>query len=228
MKISSDLTEFQERLGYQFKKVPLLIDALTHSSAVTPRKSDNQRLEFLGDRVLGLVLANALLNSDKKAKEGVLAPRFNMLVCKESCAEIGNNIGLGSVLKLGRSEMVSGGRRKISLLGDAMEAVLAAIFLDGGFLAAEKIILFHWKNMIDTVAKDARDPKTELQEWAQSKGFPPPLYSTIARVGPAHDPLFEIEVRIENGFSSSAKAGNKREAEKIAAAALLKTIKVAK
>ena len=225
MKVSSELAKFQDRLGYHFKELSFLIDAVTHSSASSSGKKNNQRLEFLGDRVLGLAIAKALLNSDSEASEGVLAPRFNMLVRKETCAEVAETIELGSVLKLGRSEIISGGRRKVSLVGDAMEAILAAIFLDGGFPAAEKIILSHWKDKIKKVAKDARDPKTELQEWAQSQGYSPPHYTVKARAGPDHDPLFEIEAKIENGFSSTGKAGSKREAEKLAAAALLKNIK---
>ncbi|MGB1096841.1 MAG: ribonuclease III, partial [Paracoccaceae bacterium] len=188
-------------------------------------RRDNQRLEFLGDRVLGLVISDALLKADEEASEGLLAPRFNALVRKDCCAEVAEEIDLGAVIKLGRSEMLSGGRRKKTLLGDAIEAVIAAVFLDGGFEAAQKVILRHWSARIAGVKALARDPKTELQEWAQSCGFSPPTYTLISRAGPDHQPVFVIEARLENGLFVQATAGNKREAEKVAATALLQQIK---
>ena len=228
MKLSSDLNAFEERLGYKFKNPSPLIEAVTHSSTSSPSRRDNQRLEFLGDRVLGLVVSDALLKNDDKASEGILAPRFNALVSKECCAEVAEEIDLGTVLKLGRSEMLSGGRRKKTLLGDAIEAVIAAVFLDGGFEAAQKVVLRHWGRRISKVNSLARDPKTELQEWAQSYGFPPPKYSLMSREGPDHQPVFVIEARLENGLFMKASAGNKRDAEKVAATALLQMIKGSK
>ena len=225
MKLSSDLNAFEERLGYKFKNPSPLIEALTHSSTSSPSRRDNQRLEFLGDRVLGLIISCALLKDDDQASEGLLAPRFNALVRKECCAEVAEEIDLGPVLKLGRSEMLSGGRRKKTLLGDAIEAVIAAVFLDGGFEAAQKVVLRHWSGRISNVKTLARDPKTELQEWAQSCGFPPPKYSLMSRKGPDHQPVFVIEARLENGLFIEASAGNKRDAEKDAAATLLQKIK---
>ncbi len=141
-----------------------------------PARPDNQRLEFLGDRVLGLVMAAALMRADRDASEGQLAPRFNALVRKETCAEVARDIDLGAALKLGRSEMMSGGRRKEALLADAMEAVIAAVYLDAGFDAAEALVLRLWGGRIGAVAADARDAKTALQEWAQARGLPPPTY----------------------------------------------------
>ena len=139
---------FQDRLGYRFVRPELLTEAVTHASISSATRSDNQRLEFLGDRVLGLVMAEALLEDDIGASEGKLAPRFNALVRKETCAEIARSLGLGKVLKLGRSEMMSGGRRKQALLGDAMEAVIAAVYRDGGFSAAKDLILNLWNTHI--------------------------------------------------------------------------------
>src|SRR6056297_3809604 len=127
MKLSGELKAFQTRLGHEFTDPALLVRAVTHSSMSSPTRDDNQRLEFLGDRVLGLVMAEALLEHDRGASEGQLAPRFNALVRKETCAEVAREIDIGAVLKLGRSEMLSGGRRKMALLGDAMEAVIAAV-----------------------------------------------------------------------------------------------------
>ena len=139
MKIASDLALFQTRLGYRFKQPSGLIEAVTHASKGTSTRRDYQRLEFLGDRVLGLVIAQALLAQDQEASEGILALRYNALVRKETCAEIARDIDLGAVLKLGRSEMITGGRRKQTLLGDAMEAVIAAVYLDGGMEAAQAL-----------------------------------------------------------------------------------------
>ena len=221
MKLSADIRAFAARLGHDFARPELLIRALTHSSISAPTRPDNQRLEFLGDRVLGLVMAEALLAADAEASEGRLAPRFNALVRKETCAEVAREIDLGAVLKLGRSEMLSGGRRKEALLGDAMEAVIAAIYLDGGFEAARAIILRLWGARIQSVEADARDPKTALQEWAQGRGLAPPRYVEIAREGPDHAPVFTIAARLENGQEERATAGSKRQAEQAAAKALL-------
>lgn len=221
MKLSADLIALQKRIGYRFEQGALLTEAVTHSSMSTPSRGDNQRLEFLGDRVLGLVMAEALLGADVKATEGQLAPRYNALVRKEACADVAREIGLGDVLRLGRSEMKSGGRRKLALLGDAMEALIAAVYVDGGFEAAQSMILRLWGERINKVEDDARDPKTSLQEWAQSKGLNPPAYVETARSGPDHAPQFTIEARLDNGETSSAEAGSKRLAEQAAAKALL-------
>ena len=140
---------------------------------------------------------------------------------KEACADVAREIDLGAVLKLGRSEMLSGGRRKQALLGDAMEAVIAAVYRDAGFEAAKQMVLRLWGRRIDKVKDDARDAKTALQEWAQARGLPPPAYVETARSGPDHAPKFTIEARLENGARESAQAGSKRQAEQAAAKALL-------
>lgn len=221
MRLAADLQAFSARLGHDFARPDLLIRAVTHASIATPQRPDNQRLEFLGDRVLGLVISETLLGADKGASEGLLAPRFNALVRKETCADVAREIGLGDVLKLGRSEMMSGGRRKEALLGDAMEAVVAAVYLDAGLEAARGLILRLWGNRIGAVKADARDAKTALQEWAQARGLPPPAYTEQAREGPDHQPMFTVEVRLESGETEVAKAGTKRQAEQTAAKALL-------
>ena len=210
MKLSGELKAFEGRLGHRFAQPALLVRAVTHSSMVSPTRDDNQRLEFLGDRVLGLVMAEALLERDPSAEEGQLAPRFNALVRKEACADVAREIDLGAVLKLGRSEMLSGGRRKQALLGDAMEAVIAAVYRDAGFEAAKQMVLRLWGSRIDKVKDDARDAKTALQEWAQARGLPPPAYVETARSGPDHAPKFTIEARLENGARESAQAGSRR------------------
>src|SRR6056297_2281402 len=221
VKLSRDMAAFQARLGHEFSDPALLVRALTHSSMSSPNRDDNQRLEFLGDRVLGLVMAEALLEHDKAAAEGKLAPRYNALVRKEACADVAREIDLGAVLKLGRSEMLSGGRRKLALLGDAMEAVIAAVYRDAGFDVAKAVVLRLWGSRIDKVKDDARDAKTALQEWAQARGLPPPAYVETARTGPDHAPQFTIEARLENGTRETAQAGSKRQAEQAAAKALL-------
>ena len=221
MKISADLMAFAARIGHSFRKPELLVRAVTHASIGSTTRPDNQRQEFLGDRVLGLVMAEALLAADPKAAEGLLAPRFNALVRKETCAEVAREVGLGEVLKLGRSEMLTGGRRKEALLGDAMEAVIAAVHQDAGFEAARALVLRLWGSRVGQVDADARDPKTALQEWAQARGMPPPGYAKTGRSGPDHAPVFTVEVTLENGESAEATAGSKRVAEQAAAKLLL-------
>jgi ribonuclease-3 len=221
VKLSGELKAFQTRIGHEFANPALLVRAVTHSSVGTPNREDNQRLEFLGDRVLGLVMSEALLQDDLDASEGQLAPRFNALVRKETCADVARDIDLGSVLRLGRSEMLSGGRRKQALLGDAMEAVIAAVYRDAGFTAARDVVLRLWGERIARVEADARDPKTALQEWAQARGMKPPKYLELSRDGPDHAPVFTIAARLENGDQAHASAGSKRQAEQAAAQALL-------
>lgn len=226
MKLSADLKAFQDRLGYRFSDPEYLIRALTHSSIGSPTRENNQRLEFLGDRVLGLVMAEALLETDRDASEGQLAPRYNALVRKEACAAVAVDIDLGDVLKLGRSEMMSGGRRKKALLGDAMEAVIAAVYQDGGFDAAKDLVMRLWHDRLNSVETDARDPKTALQEWTQANGKGLPVYQEISREGPDHAPVFTIEVQVGTDMSATAKAASKRKAEQSAAAALLARLNV--
>ncbi|MDR9484865.1 MULTISPECIES: ribonuclease III [Sediminimonas] len=224
MKLSRELRAFEGRIGHRFERGDLLLSALTHPSMSSPAREDNQRLEFLGDRVLGLVMAEALLKRDSAASEGQLAPRFNALVRKEACADVAAEISLGEVMKLGRSEMMSGGRRKKALLGDAMEAVIAAVYLDAGFEAARDMVLRLWGDRVDRVEQDARDPKTALQEWAQARGLAPPKYVETGRSGPDHAPIFTIAACLDNGEKHEATAGSKRQAEQAAAQGLLSKV----
>ena len=171
--------------------------------------------------VLGLVIAEALLAEDTGAAEGDLAPRLNALVRKETCAEVAAALDLGSAIRMGRSEMLSGGRRKTALLGDAMEAVIAAVYLDGGLDAARGLILGAWGGRIAAVRGIGRDAKTALQEWAQSRGLPPPAYVDLDRQGPDHAPVFSVAVRLEDGREALARAASKRAAQQAAAEAML-------
>lgn len=221
MKISADLTAFAQRLGHPYRDPELLVRALTHASISSSTRQSNERLEFLGDRVLALTMAQALFMGDRGAAEGQLAPRFNALVRQETCADVAREIGLGDVLKLGRSETMSGGRRKEALLGDAMEALIASIFLDAGFETAQQVVLRLWGARIANVDLDARDAKTALQEWAQARGYTTPTYTELNRDGPDHQPNFTVEVRLENNEVAEGRAGTKRQAEQSAAKALL-------
>lgn len=211
-------------LGHEFADPELLERALTHSSIANRARPDNQRLEFLGDRVLGLVIAEALLAEDKTAAEGQIAPRFNALVRKETCAEIATHIGIGEALILGRSEAQTGGRRKTALLGDAMEAVLAAVYRDAGMEKVRAVILKLWGDHIAKAEQDARDAKTRLQELAQARGESLPTYRVVDRRGPDHKPIFKIEVKLQSGGTASAEASSKRDAEQQAARRLLEEI----
>lgn len=224
MKISGELKAFEGRIGHVFSDPELIVRAVTHSSMSSPTRGNNQRLEFLGDRVLGLVMAEAVQVHDKSASEGQLAPRYNALVRKEACADVARQIDLGAVLKLGRSEMLSGGRRKMALLGDAMEAVIAAVYQDAGYVVARDMVLRLWGDRVSSVEEDARDPKTSLQEWAQARGLKPPAYVETARSGPDHAPVFTIVARLDNGEEASATAPSKRQAAQVAAKTLLERL----
>lgn len=221
MTPSRELQEFQHRIGYQFAKPELLLRALTHTSIAAATRPSNQRLEFLGDRVLNLVIAEALLKLDASADEGTLAPRYNALVRKETCADVARAVDLGAVLRLGRGEMSTGGRRKNAILGDAMEAVIAAVYSDGGLEPARALILRLWGDRINHAEAQARDPKTALQEWAQARGMGPPRYEVISRTGPDHAPVFAMRAVLDNGQSADAAASSKRQAEQAAAKKLL-------
>ena len=225
MSANSAIQRFSERLGHRFKDEGLLRQALTHASASSKKDHDNQRLEFLGDRVLGLAISQALFEDDRSAREGQLAPRFNALVRKEACADVAEQINLGEALMLGRSEMRSGGRRKVALLGDAMEAVIAAVYLDAGFNTTQALILRLWGDRIFTAQERAADPKSSLQEWAQARGLPTPVYKDISRTGPDHQPVFIVEAVLENGYAARGEAASKKTAQVHAAAALLIEVK---
>ena len=224
MRLSTELEAFCARIGHRFARPDLLRQALTHASIATPARPDNQRLEFLGDRVLGLVMAEALHAADPAAREGTLARRYNALVRKETCAEVARDCGLGDALRLGRSEMLSGGRRKEAILADALEAVIAAVYLDAGFDTARALVLRLWGARLKRSDTDLRDAKTALQEWAQARGQTPPVYTETGRDGPDHAPVFTIEVRLASGQAASASASAKRQAEQAAATTLLRRL----
>jgi len=210
-------------LGYRFKSRAILDRALTHASTRSDQKrgEDNERLEFLGDRVLGLVIAELLLERDAKASEGALARRFNRLVRKETCARVGRSINLGPMMVLSSAEDDSGGRDKDTILADAIEALLAAIFLEAGFGAARDVIRMLWSPLVDGLPETVADAKSMLQEWAQGQGLPLPRYVEIERKGPDHAPVFTTEVSIDGKRPARGSGANKRAAEQAAASAML-------
>ncbi|HUF57162.1 MAG TPA: ribonuclease III [Thermohalobaculum sp.] len=210
-----------QRLGHDFAEPALIEQALTHPSAASPARPDNQRLEFLGDRVLGLVIAGALLRAYPDESEGSLAPRFNALVRRETLAEVAEETGLGGHLRLGRSESLGGGRRKAAILADAMEALIAALYLDGGMEAAERFVLDRWRRRIEAPEAAPTDAKTRLQEWAQARGMAPPDYEEVRRSGPDHAPRFVVAATLASGETATGEARSKKQAEQAAAAALL-------
>lgn len=213
----------EKSIGYAFKDKNLALRALTHSSYGDGRRKtpDYERLEFLGDRVLGLMTAQALFFLSAE-KEGTLARRLNALVRKETCARISRRLGIGEALLMSPSEEKQGGRDKTSILGDACESILGAIYLDGGFSAAQDFFDTHWKSDIDAVTnKSMMDPKTALQEKASSKNKALPTYSIIERSGPDHKPLFVVEVEVEDIGKAKGTGKSKKDAERYAAIHLL-------
>lgn len=217
------LTALEDRIGYKFKTVTLAVRAMTHSSYGDGQRitADNERLEFLGDRVLGLLTADALFHHSTEA-EGTLARRLNALVRKETCAQIARQINVGDALLLSSAEDRQGGRDKTSILGDACEALIAAIYLDGGYEAARAFFERYWRPvLIEVVRKSAKDPKTRLQELAMGAGYPLPLYEVIERSGPDHNPVFIVQVSLDTIGSAQGSGKSKRDAERLAATHLL-------
>ncbi len=208
-------------LDHSYGQPALLDQALTHPSAPGPGGAAYQRLEFLGDRVLGLVVADMLLAAFPGDDEGALARRHVGLVRSEALARVALDIDLGRYLVLSRGEEESGGRSNPGLLSDALEAVIASLYLDGGMAPAEAFIRRHWTATMEAAERPPEDSKTRLQEWAQGAGRPLPVYTVLSTTGPAHSPEFEIEVRVEGEAPASALGPSKRAAEQAAAARLL-------
>ncbi len=214
----------EDRIGYRFTNAALLDHALSHVSALKGarnRAGSYQRLEFLGDHVLGLVISDMLFGAFPKADEGELSRRLADLVRKETCAEIARTIDLGAAIRLGASEVNAGGRTRPAILADVCEALIGAVYLDGGFPAAKALVGRLWEARMRTKAQPLRDPKTVLQEWAQARGLPPPSYREIARSGPAHDPQFRVAVELPHFASAEGGGRSKRAAEQAAAAAMI-------
>ena len=221
------LEDLQKELGYKFTNSGVLRDALTHTSVegYAPDVMGYERLEFLGDRILGLVVAETLLKQFPKESEGSIAKRHTAVVQRKALVAVAIKINLGRYLHLSEGELKTGGREKQAILSDATEALIAAIYIDGGFDMAQKFVQDYWQDLIDTSNTPPEDPKTQLQEWVQARQLPLPVYNLISEVGTSHEPVFEMEVVIEGFSNVMATASSKKNAEKKAAEILMKIIK---
>ncbi len=215
--------EVERLLDHAFTCRELLHRALTHASASRScgAGADYERLEFLGDRVLALVVAEMLLESFPDEREGAIARRHAALVRRDTLARVAGGVNLDRHIRLSKGEDESGGRANPALLADACEAVIAALYLDGGLEVAARFIRGHWQALIAEAVTPPRDSKTALQEWAQARGLPLPDYRLVSTKGPPHDPRFVVEVEVEGAEAACARAASKRAAEKAAAKLLL-------
>jgi ribonuclease-3 len=213
-----------EKLGHTFKDQALLKRALTHASA--DAVMSNERLEFLGDRVLGLIVAEKLHDRYPDDAEGALALKFNALARGAACARAASDAGIAEHIILASSEKSSGGRDKPAILSGVCEAVIAALYLDGGMEAARAFVTRHWDGMFDELSHDMRDAKTRLQEWAQAKGRDgaAPVYTLKERAGPDHAPRFIVEAKVSGLDAVTGEGGSKRQAEQDAAQKLLNMV----
>lgn len=217
----SRFEDFTSRTGYRFNDQDLLIEALTHGST-QKHKGDYQRLEFLGDRVLGLIIAEHLFRTYPNHGEGELTAIHSALVRGQSCAKAGDTIGLSDFVIIGTGERAKGMNLNRTLLGDVMEALVAAIYLDGGFAAARTFVLKAWETLLDHPSVATKDAKTFLQEWALARALPIPTYTMLSREGPEHEPVFVVSVDVKGKEPAAGTAKSKRGAEMDAAANFLK------
>jgi len=215
------LSALQARIGHEFADPSLLSRALTHVSASPARRESYERLEFLGDRVLGLAVAHMLYDAFPNESEGELSRRLAALVRKETCADVAEAWGVGPAMRLGEGEAQTGGRAKRALLGDICEAIIGAAFLDGGAAAAEHVVRSAFGARMTASGQELRDAKTALQEWAQARGLAAPRYQLVARSGPDHAPFFEVAVEVKGFEVTQGSGASKRVAEQAAAAAFL-------
>jgi len=211
-------------LGYAFADPALLEEALTHRSAAGRGSAAYERLEFLGDRVLGLVVADMLMQAFPDENEGALARRLAALVREDTLAAVARDIGLGPKIHLGPGEAESGGRENNALLADVCEAMIAAIYRDGGLEPARRFIQAHWSARLAAEPAPPQDAKSALQEWAQARGLSLPSYRVVEREGPDHAPVFTVAVEVSGKPSAVATGASKRVAEQAAARMLLEEI----
>jgi ribonuclease-3 len=217
------LAALEEKIGYRFKDRKLLDRAMTHSS--TGEKHNYERLEFLGDRVLGLVVAHMLHEAFPEESEGGLAKRHSALVQGRTLAQIAAMNALGDHVIMAPSEREAGGAENENILSDALEALLGAVYIDGGLEPAAALIKKFWGNNIHTLTDAPQDPKTELQEWVQARSLPLPEYEIVSQTGPDHAPVFIIELRIQGEEPVRAEGPSRRQAEKTAARVMLRNLK---
>ncbi|HEX7006628.1 MAG TPA: ribonuclease III [Alphaproteobacteria bacterium] len=226
---SSSLASLERVLGHDFADPALLEEALTHPGAARTaggRRINYERLEFLGDRVLGLAVADLLLRRHPDENQGKLARRLSALVRQEALVEVATTLGLGAYVRAAKGEGPDAQRAQAAALADSCEAVIGALFIDGGWPVAARFVERHWAPLMDAEPRPPKDAKTALQEWAQGRGLGLPHYEVVASVGPDHSPSFSVRVRVEGvpDAAATATAGSKRAAEQAAAAALLATL----
>ena len=223
MKSAGDaaLAALERRLGHDFRNRGLLLTGLTHASAATATRETYQRLEFLGDRVLGLVITEMLIAAFPTASEGELSRRLADLVRKEACAEVAAALDFGSAMRLGGGKIKRSSLLTTNVLGDVCEAVIAAIYQDGGLEAARTFIAAHWRTKLIADAVPNQNAKAALQEWAQGRGIGVPVYAIKSKSGPDHEPHFEVEAKVGVLPPANGEGRTRREAEQAAAAALL-------
>jgi ribonuclease-3 len=220
----AELSTLEARLGHVFGDASLAARALTHVSApatAQERGQSYQRLEFLGDRVLGVVVAEMLYKAYPQASEGELSMRLAKLVRRETCAAIAEEWDVGPYLVMGQGEARAGGRKKAAILSDICESLIGAVFLDGGFEAARDLVQRSWRARMDADLEPERDAKTAVQEWAQARALASPRYVEVERSGPAHAPQFVMQVELEGFEPERGAASSKRAAEQAAAQAFL-------
>lgn len=215
-------SELYQVLGYVFKNDNLLREALTHPSLEGSR--NYQRMEFIGDRVLGLAIAVWMYELYPDSDEGGLASRHTNLVRRDACAKVAEKLNLGNFLHMAKSSEDTGGRKRKTILADTCESVIGAIYLDSDFNTAEKFIRRNWKELADNVKVAERDAKTKLQEMVQAKGKSPPVYTTIDKKGPDHEPVFTIAVKVHGEGEEVGKGFSKRGAEQRAANLMLERL----
>ncbi len=225
MKLNLNQKELCENLDYSFQNLDFLEQALVHSSLKSRGANNNQRMEFLGDRILGFVISDYLFTNYPEWKEGDLALNYNSLVCKKTCGEIAEQIDLGKSLIMGKSESKHGGRLKKAILADALEALISAVYLDSNLKTVKKLILNLWSSKLKNVGDVELDSKTALQHWIQGKGGGLPIYTDLKKEGLDHDPTFHVQVKLDNGLTANGMAKSKRYAQQKAAEKLLLEIK---
>ena len=225
-KTTSKTTNAVEKiLGHEFKDVSLLETALTHSSAAESHLNSNERLEFLGDRVLGVVIAQILYDKFEDENEGSLARRFAALTSRDALADVAGSLGIDGFIETSPADSATSKRGKQTLLADTMEALLGALFLDGGLEVVSSFITTNWDKLLNSDINPPKDAKTELQEWTQANGLGLPEYKLVKQSGPDHAPLFTIALAISGHGKHIGKGSSRRNGEMDAAETFLRTLK---
>jgi ribonuclease-3 len=220
--LSAEIETFvRERLEHRPASLALFVRALTHGSAA---RESYERLEFLGDRVLGLAIARWLFERFPDEPEGKMSRRYNALVARETCAEVGREWGVPALIRLGKQAREDGALLSDNVVGDAVEALLGALLIDAGMDVAERVIRASWAAYLDNQKKAPQHPKSQLQEVAAARGFKPPVYELLGQFGRHHAPTFRVKVSVGSAGDAEAEGASKQEAETAAAAALLEKI----